>query len=48
MTQEDLTDFLKKNLAICIWLDRDGCDATRVNVSLIVCDEEISTSTDYL
>lgn len=48
MTKEELTEFLKKNLSVYIWKDYDGCNSPRINVSLILCDEEISISSDYL
>ena len=48
MNQEELIDFLKKNIRINIWCDYDGCNSPQVNVSLYICGEEINKSTDWL
>ena len=48
MTQEELIKFLKDNLEIIVWCDRDGCDSHQVNVALHLCGEEISKDSDYL
>ena len=48
MNQEDLIKFLKENLKVSVWCDYDGCDSPQVNVSIILCGEEIHSSSDYL
>lgn len=48
MEKEELIKFLKENLSIVVWCDYDGCDSPQVNVAVNLCDEEISTSSDYL
>ena len=50
MNEQELIQFLKENLKVEIWFDYEGCDSghAQVNVSLILCKEEICSSSDYL
>ena len=48
MDKQELIKFLKENLKVNIWCDYDGCDSPQVNVSIILCGEEIHSSSDYL
>lgn len=48
MTEQELIKFLKENLKVSIWCDYDGCNSPQVNVSIILCDEEIHSSSSYL
>ena len=48
MMQQELIQFLKDNLRVEVWCDYDGCDYPLVNVQLMLGNEVISTSSDYL
>lgn len=48
MSQEELINFLKENLKVVVYCDYDGCYSDQVNVSLVLCGEVISTTSDYL
>lgn len=48
INEQDLIKFLKENLKVEIWCDYDGCGSPQVNVSVILCNKEIHSSSDYL
>ena len=48
MEKDELIKFLKKNLKVGVQCNYDGCGSPQVNVSIILCDEEIHSSSDYL
>ena len=48
MNEQELIKFLKENLKVNIWCDYDGCYSPQVNVNIVLCDEEIYSSSDYL
>ena len=48
MNKQELIKFLKENLKVNVWCDYDGCGSPQVNVSIILCDEEVYSSSDYL
>ena len=48
MDEQELIKFLEENLKVSVWCDYDGCYSPKVNVSIILCDKEIHSSSDYL
>ncbi len=47
MDKQELIQFLKENLKLKVWCDYNG-HSPRINVSILLCDEEIHSSRDYL